>query len=682
MQQVVCILSKLAINLLPISLNESTSKAIGSFLSVLYPYSIIAEVNEKGILSSRITYQEQQDLVSELFQAKQEYIHTKNLLNMDLQCFNELQIPYLESITTQNSMIDLYLNTMSREGEDSFNYEEIQRIKVNQKRLTEQLTYILQSVTNRIQELQAHTLALEEIQSIIGQEEGLSESIVLNNNYLQHVINTQQFIYDSIYSEDLILRSRIMLVEKIEQARQQGHPLPPFPNKEIRIGDSIVQEVALKAPPKKRKSSSRKRCLETDSSSFPSEEAKLSSQQLIQRQIGQSSDYDASSEASDEEEIQPYPQSSRPVCFSPHKTQSLKDVTSSLIFIYKKALQLDSLLGVRYVFHDMLARFPVELKQLAVTIINNVSGKLSNHTDEMLFNTFERTSTECIKKDKRVEAILNMPLSNNMMQSMFGVTMDSPFRISTKSQSRKTSYVSNTISNLTFGLGYDHNRYNSKIHNGMLSSVAAKVHTKGLLATLAWSKDKCGLTGCVIGTHYWGEMHTIQSMPLNTINKKSIPVRFSGVLAQLEYKIPLDSEYSLIPYIGSSYVIGTLNNYYKELSPFFYLSDKYKENVSDYVVGIRLYNKIKDFALTQLWFEKNYRQYNLNILDISSLLQCKPLYKPYLQGYKNYMYSETGISFECIINDVFTIHIRNCFTLHKMKDISNIQTQCNFLYMF
>lgn len=330
----------------------------------------------------------------------------------------------------------------------------------------------------------------------------------------------------------------------------------------------------------------------------------------------------------------------------------------------------------------MLARFPVELKQLAVTIINNVSGKLSNHTDEMLFNTFERTSTECIKKDKRVEAILNMPLSNNMMQSMFGVTMDSPFRISTKSQSRKTSYVSNTISNLTFGLGYDHNRYNSKIHNGMLSSVAAKVHTKGLLATLAWSKDKCGLTGCVIGTHYWGEMHTIQSMPLNTINKKSIPVRFSGVLAQLEYKIPLDSEYSLIPYIGSSYVIGTLNNYYKELSPFFYLSDKYKENVSDYVVGIRLYNKIKDFALTQLWFEKNYRQYNLNILDISSLLQCKPLYKPYLQGYKNYMYSETGISFECIINDVFTIHIRNCFTLHKMKDISNIQTQCNFLYMF
>lgn len=104
--------------------------------------------------------------------------------------------------------------------------------------------------------------------------------------------------------------------------------------------------------------------------------------------------------------------------------------------------------------------------------------------------------------------------------------------------------------------------------------------------------------------------------------------------------------------------------------------------MSDYVVGIRLYNKIKDFALTQLWFEKNYRQYNLNILDISSLLQCKPLYKPYLQGYKNYMYSETGISFECIINDVFTIHIRNCFTLHKMKDISNIQTQCNFLYMF
>ena len=160
------------------------------FLSVLYPYSIIAEVNEKGILSSRITYQEQQDLVSELFQAKQEYIHTKNLLNMDLQCFNELQIPYLESITTQNSMIDLYLNTMSREGEDSFNYEEIQRIKVNQKRLTEQLTYILQSVTNRIQELQAHTLALEEIQSIIGQEEGLSESIVLNNNYLCNKYST------------------------------------------------------------------------------------------------------------------------------------------------------------------------------------------------------------------------------------------------------------------------------------------------------------------------------------------------------------------------------------------------------------------------------------------------------------------------------------------------------------
>lgn len=651
------------------------------FLYISYSYSIKAEVNEKSTFSSRITYQEQQDIISDFLQAKQEYIHIKNLLNMDLQYFDELQIPYLESIITQNNMIDLYLNTVSREGEDSFNYEEIQRMKVNQQTLTEQLTYTLKSVTNRMQELQTHILALEEIQSIIGLQEGISESIALNNNYFQYMINNQQFIYNSIFSEHLLLKFRIMLVEKIEQARQQGHPLPPFPNKEIRTGNSILQKVILKAPPKKRESSSHKRCLETDLSSFSNKEAKLSSQELVQRQIGQSSDYDASSEASDEES-QPYPQSSRSVCFHPHNVQSSKGVTSSLVAIYKKALQLDSLLGVQYVFHDMLARFPIELKQLAVTITNNVSDKLSNHTDETFFNTLERTSTGCIKKDKMVEAIPNISLSNKSIQSIFGMMMDSPFRIPTKSQSRKTSYISNTTSNITFGLGYDHNMYSSRVHNGMLSSTAAKVHTKGLVATLAWGKDKCGLTGYVIGAHYWGQMLTIQSMPLNIIKKKSIPVRFSGILAQLGYKIPLESEYSLMPYIGSSYAIGTLNNYYKELSPFFYFSDKHKESLSDYVVGIRLYNKIKDFALIQLWFEKNYRQYNLNILDISSLLQCKPLYKSCLQGYKNYMYSESGISFECIINDVFTIHIRNCFTLYKMKDISSIQTQCNFLYMF
>lgn len=650
-------------------------------LLILYHYSSIAEVKEKSTSRTRITYEEQQNIFSEFLQAKQEYIHTKNLLTMDLLYFDELQTSYLDSVITQNHMIDLYLNTMSRKGEDSFNYEEIRRMKVNQQRLTGQLTYTLQSVTNRMQELQAHIVILEEIQSIIGPQEGISESIALNNDYLQHTINSQQFIFNSIFSEHLILRFRIMLVEKIEQARQQGRLLPPFPNKEIRVGDSILQGVTLKDPRKKRESGSRKRCSETDLSSSSDEEAKLSSQQLVQRQIGQSSDYDASSEDSDEE-FQLRPQSSRAVCLSPHNIQSSKGGTSSLVAIYKKVLQLDSLLGIQYVFHDMLARFPIELKQLAVTITNNVSDKLSNHTDETLFNTLERTSTGCIKKDKSVAVTPNIPLSDKSMQSMFGMMKDCPFRISKEPQARKTSYVSNTISNITFGLGYDHNRYNPRIHNGMLSSTAAKVQTKGLLATLSWGKDKCGLTGCVIGAHYWGQMHTIQSMPFSTTKKKSIPVRFSGILAQLGYKIPLGSEYSLMPYIGSSYIVGTSNNYYKELSPFFYMLDKHKESLSDYVVGMRFYSKIKDFSLIQLWFENNYRQQNLNILDISQLLQYKPLYKSYLQGYKNYMYSETGISFECIINDVFTIHMRNCFKLHKMKDISSIQTQCNFLYIF
>lgn len=655
---------------------------LAQLLSMLYTCSSIAKVNEKSVSSTRITHQEQQNIASEFIQAQQEYINIKNLLNMNFLYFDELQTSYLESLTTQNSMIDLYLNTISREGEDSFNYEEIQRMKVNQQRLTGQLTYILQSITSRMQELQANIVAIEEMQLIVGQQEGISEIIALNNDHLQRILNSQQFIYNSIFNEHLMLRFRIMLVEKIEQARQQGHPLPPFPNKEIRMGNSILQEVILKDPPKKRESSLRKRCLETDLSSSSDEEAKLSPQQLVQRQIGQSSDYDASSEASDEES-QPYPQSSRSVYLFPRNIQSSKDRTSSLVAIYKKVLQLEPLLGVQYVFHDMLARFPIELKQLATTITNNLSDKLSNHIDEKFFNTLERTSTGRIKKDKGVTVIPNIPLSDKRMQSMLGMMKDCPFCISTRPQTRKRSYVSNTISNITLGLGYDHNKYNSKIHNGILSSIAAKVQIKGLLATLSWGKNKCGLTGCVMGAHYWGQMHTIQSMPFNITKKKSIPVRFSGVLAQLGYKIPLGSEHSLMPYIGSSYVVGTSNSYYKELSPFFYLSDKHKESVYDHVIGLCLYSKIKDFSSIQFWFEKNYRQQNLNILNISSLLQSKPLYKSYLQGYKkNNIYSETGISFEYTINDVLTIHARNCFTLHNMKNIFYIQTQCNFLYTF
>ncbi|UYH53621.1 hypothetical protein [Lawsonia intracellularis] len=381
---------------------------------MLYTCSSIAKVNEKSVSSTRITHQEQQNIASEFIQAQQEYINIKNLLNMNFLYFDELQTSYLESLTTQNSMIDLYLNTISREGEDSFNYEEIQRMKVNQQRLTGQLTYILQSITSRMQELQANIVAIEEMQLIVGQQEGISEIIALNNDHLQRILNSQQFIYNSIFNEHLMLRFRIMLVEKIEQARQQGHPLPPFPNKEIRMGNSILQEVILKDPPKKRESSLRKRCLETDLSSSSDEEAKLSPQQLVQRQIGQSSDYDASSEASDEES-QPYPQSSRSVYLFPRNIQSSKDRTSSLVAIYKKVLQLEPLLGVQYVFHDMLARFPIELKQLATTITNNLSDKLSNHIDEKFFNTLERTSTGRIKKDKGVTVIPNIPLSDKRM---------------------------------------------------------------------------------------------------------------------------------------------------------------------------------------------------------------------------------------------------------------------------
>lgn len=646
------------------------------------PYKSVADPHERRLLrtSHVITPQVQQNLFNEFFQAQQEYMEIKNLLTTALEQFQALQNIYLTSVAIQKDLISQFLCSVGRGGAYILNYGEIQLIKLNQQTLLEQINQASQSVSNRMSMLQSHVTVLEEIQSIIGPQGGIvSELIALHTEYFQHTESSSRFIYEIVNHECTILEHHLNFVEKIEQARRQGRPLPPFPDKEARMVSLVLERLLLKPPPTKKGvfASLLPHLLKRRLSESSDEEATTSFQAMKQQRTEQSSEYDASNEDSDEES---YPISSTSSHIALHRQdgQSSTGGTSSFIAHYNNQLQIHSLQGLQYVFHNVLTQFTMELKQLALMVTNWLSNSKMNSPKRT-------TPIVPYMNHKGEEIIINLPtpsLCYNSPESMFKTVNNCPLHRVNKPEPKKIGYFSTSLSGLAIGLGSIHNSYTPSMYTSMISSTSAKVQTKGLFATLTWNMDEYGPIGCVIGTHHWGQMKTAQTMLFDIPKRDVIPITISGIFVQLGYNLPLLCGFSATPYIESKYVVGKYKSCYRGLDLFSHML-KNQERLVDHVVGIRIYSKIKGVSLFQLWFEKNSRQQSLDILGCSSLLQSRSLYNSRLKGYrKSYMYSEIGLSFDYMVNDALSIHAVNSFTLKKIKDMYKVQLQCNIMYAF